>query len=251
MIESATVDGDLYSINPATGAFSLIGPVRVEGVGAPIIGLAMPPRTHVLYAVTGAQRRLPGHLLTVDPHTGVARDIGQLGVSTANCRMTVGTLDNIAFRADGAPFGFGQCGPGVFGNLHVINLTTGAATFVGALNSSSYARQGFGLAFLPPTSMRQELFVIPEPTDQNMYVIDPGTGRILGAIALRGGDVRQIDALTAEPGGTSLLGVGTSEDGPVHLLAINPSTGKITVRGTLPPNIDVVTLDLTSLPPQR
>ena len=86
-----------------------------------------------------------------------ATDIGSLGIANTNCESGAGIVGDITFRADGTLFGAGPCGPGVKGNLYTINLTTGTASFVGAVNSPANHRQGFGLSFLPLTSTPQKL----------------------------------------------------------------------------------------------
>jgi hypothetical protein len=255
---SNQVNATLYSIDPSTGASTVIGPVTVGTTHVSITGLAFHPSTHVLFAVTGGNSdlRLSGHLLTIDPSTGAATDVGSMGISL-DCSgsgsgdgggpvVTVGNVGDISFRADGTLFGFGPCGPSTDGNLYTINLTTGAASFVGAVTFSGDNNRGYGLSFLPLTSTPQPLFGFPQRTDQNMYVINPANGAILQTIALSGGSSdTAINALTSDPSGALLLGVKTDRDNPAttSLVAINSTTGAITVRGALPGDMDALALD--------
>jgi hypothetical protein len=123
------VSAVLYRIDPNAGASTAIGPVAVGATPVSITGLAFHPVTHGLFAVTGSQNSLSGHLLMIDPNSGAATDIGSLGISNTNCGGVAGIVGDITFRADGVLFGAGPCGPGVKGNLYTINLTTGTASF--------------------------------------------------------------------------------------------------------------------------
>jgi hypothetical protein len=57
--------------------------------------------TRGLFAVTGSQSSLSGHLLMIDPNSGAATDIGSLGISNTNCGGAAGIVGDITFRADG------------------------------------------------------------------------------------------------------------------------------------------------------
>jgi hypothetical protein len=243
------VSAVLYHIDPNSGASTAIGPVAVGATPVSITGLAFHPMTHGLFAVTGHEGNLPGHLLTIDPNTGAATDIGSLGIANTNCESGAGIVGDITFRADGTLFGAGPCGPGVKGNLYTINLTTGAASFVGAVNSPANHRQGFGLSFLPLTSATQKLFLFSLQSAEDAYVIDPANGAILQTVALSGGKNDKMAALTTDPSGTLLLGVTTDFRFPVgaRLVAIDV-TGVITVRGVLPDDMDALALDPAVVP---
>ena len=169
------VNGNLYCIDPTTGAPTLVGPITVGPTPVSITGLAFHPTTHVLYVVTG-NGNLFGRLVTIDTSTGAATDVGSLGIGS--CRI----VGDIAFRADGTLFGAGPCGPSASaGNLYTIDLTTGAATFVGGIPILGNGT-GFGLTFSPLAATPQKLFLLPERTNQNMYVINPANGAVVQTI---------------------------------------------------------------------
>lgn len=247
------VSAVLYTIDPNTGASTPIGPVTVKGIGVSITGLAFHPRNRLLFAVTGAHGSLPGHLLTIDPNTGAANDVGPLDIPTLNCGApNAGIVGDITFSADGSLFGAGPCGrQSADVNLYTIGPGSSRASFVGAVafeNAPREDRQGFGLSFLPLTSTPQWLILFPLRTNQ-MYVInppaDPTTGKIpRTVVTLTGSNDQAIAALTADPSGTLLLGVASDGSNPssARLIAIEPVTGEITIRGRLPDNMDALAL---------
>src|SRR5262249_14132608 len=130
----------------------------------------------------------------------------------------VGTVGDIAFDANGNLFGAGPCGPNANGNLYSIDKMSGLATFLGAIAAAG-PRTGLGLSFFPLVSTPQQLFVVPEPTNQNMCVINPANGAIVNTIALSGGDTDAINSLTIDPAGTTLLGVKKNSLSPATVLA--------------------------------
>jgi hypothetical protein len=235
------VNGTLYRIDPATAAATAIGPVTVGGTGVPITGLAVHPTTGVLYAVTGQGGNLPGLLLTIDKTTGLATSIGSLSIATTHCGGSAGIVGDISFTSSGILYGAGPCGPSSDGNLYTIDLTTGAATFVGAINHGT-SKTGFGLSFLPLFNGPQQLFVFPEPVQSNMYQIDPTNGAILNTITLSGGIFEDsINAATTDPAGTRLLGVMSNRSSSPttnSLVSVDPVTGAITSIGPLPGDMD-------------
>jgi hypothetical protein len=244
-IGSNEVDGTLYSIDPATAFATAIGPVTVGGTGVPITGLAVHPTTGVLYAVTANGENLPGRLLTVNKTTGVATSIGSLGIAGTNCGGGSGIVGDISFTSSGVLYGAGPCGPSNNGNLYTIDLTTGAATFVGAINHGT-TRTGFGLSFLPLFKGPQQLFVFPESVQKNMYQIDPTNGAIINTVTLSSGIGNDsINAATTDPTGTLLLGVMSNRSGSPttnSLVSVDPATGAITTIGPLPGDMDSLAL---------
>ena len=84
-----------------------------------------------------------------------------------------------------------------------------------------------------------------------MYVVDSVNGAILQTIALSGGNLDSVSALTGDPGQAVLLGVKTNRSvSPTtnSLAAIDPTTGATTVRGSLPGDMDALAVDITALP---
>jgi hypothetical protein len=116
----------LYTINPSTGAATLVGPIGFNRVGA----LDFNPVNGLLYGV-GADRSGNAALLTINTATGAGTEVGALGI---------GVSQDIAFRpSDGKLFSYNG------GSIFTINTTTGAATFL--LNDPAGFPLGNALAF--------------------------------------------------------------------------------------------------------
>ncbi|MFZ3321820.1 MAG: hypothetical protein WA190_05560 [Usitatibacter sp.] len=112
----------LYSINPSTGAATVIGPIGFPQVGA----MDLSP-SGVLFGMS------PGTLITINRTTGVGTAVGPTGL---------GSFQDLAFRSDGTLFGYSQ------GDIYTINTTTGAATLIG--NTGGFP-DGNAIAFNGPT----------------------------------------------------------------------------------------------------
>ena len=117
-------NGNLITINPATGSASVVGPL---GVGQ-IPSLAVNPLTGIIYAGGGAG--LPD-IFTVNPATGDATFLGDTGLGIA-------AVEGLDFNATGTLYASvniaGGAGTGA-DHLAIINKTTGAATVVGSFGS--------------------------------------------------------------------------------------------------------------------
>ncbi len=107
-----------YSIDPITGAGTLIGAIGFNRVGA----MAVHPSTGVYYAAAERSFGATPVLITLNPTTGVGTEVGLTGKS--------GSVTDMSFRSDGTLYLFD--GPAGGYNLHTVNLMTGAATAVGA-----------------------------------------------------------------------------------------------------------------------
>ena len=125
---------NLYTINPTTGAATLVG-----NTGFRLVGGIDFDSSGVLYGVgeenPGGAPPLSGDLklITIDRLTGVGTAVGNLGPTSAQ------TFQDIAFRnSDGQLFAYGS------GEVYTINKSTGAATFLGLTGE---AEIGGGLAF--------------------------------------------------------------------------------------------------------
>jgi hypothetical protein len=126
---SAEIGGgpsSLYTIDPSTGAATLVGAIGYDRVGA----LDFDPSTGILYGI-GSNTPNTFSLITIDTTTGLGTTVGN----------TVGNFQDINFRSDGTLFGFAG------GALYTLNLTDGSATLVGSISSG--IGTGNGLAFDP------------------------------------------------------------------------------------------------------
>jgi hypothetical protein len=138
----------LYSIDPATGAATAIGPIGFNRVS----GLDFAPN-RVLYGV-GSDGGGNAVLITINTTTGAGTLVGPLGFA--------GTAQDIAFRPDGVLFAY------IGGEIETINTTTGAATVVG--NTGGFP-DGNGLAFQANT-----LYLGNDGGD--LQTVNQGTGAV-------------------------------------------------------------------------
>jgi len=117
-------NGNLITINPATGSASVVGPL----VAGPIPSLAVDPLTGIIYA--GGGGGIP-NIYTVNPATGAATFVGDTGLGIA-------AVEGLDFNATGVLYAsvniVGGAGTGA-DHLAIINTATGAATVVGPYGS--------------------------------------------------------------------------------------------------------------------
>lgn len=111
VILTSNTDGNLYRVNTATGAATLIG-----NMGAGIGQIASSPSG---LTTTGPLYASDGDLYAVNPATGAATAIGAIGVS----------VNSLTVSPSGIIYGANT-------GLYSISTTTGAANFVGNLGGS-------------------------------------------------------------------------------------------------------------------
>jgi type VI protein secretion system component Hcp len=119
--------GSLYTVNPATGAATLVHAL----VGASnssltygVTGLAFQPGTGILYASTSPDSPNSGDgLATINPATGQVTVIGPTGSGYP--------YTDIAFAPDGTLYGWQISAEGPTASAATINLATGAGTSLG------------------------------------------------------------------------------------------------------------------------
>jgi len=129
------VASELYTIDAATGAETLIGPIGFTEVSA----IDFHPTTGVLYGL--GQRASVGDttkvLITINPATGVGTEVGPLGITS---RFKV---PGMSFRNDGVLFAYHA--ESVDHTTYTVNVTTGTATILGS--TGLFFNGGNGLAF--------------------------------------------------------------------------------------------------------
>jgi len=186
----------------------------------------------VLYgATTPNSAASPGSLITVNPSSGAGALVGSFGLPLVN--SSVETMADLAFDNGGHLYGWSSG----TGNLYTTDLTTGAATLVSSTGLGSPA--GGGLAYV-----RGVLFLTPNADNGNLRQINPSTGNQITAQALSGGaGGRRISALTLDR--TSGILIGSRIDPgslqrAADLIAIDPLTAAITVRGPSVDRLDAV-----------
>jgi hypothetical protein len=216
---STEVEGDLYSVDPATGASQLVAPLHTES-GAPVavISLATHPRTGELYGATAGLTRIPRSLVTLDAQTGEVRVIGPLGY----------VASDIAFDRKGDLFAWL---PEV-NSLARIDLKTGLATPVG--RSGIQGVMGGGMVI----DDHDMAYVAATGATGTLDSVDIQTGQGTTGVDLQGAPyISAITNLTFSPAHV-LYAVNSNMGSPAStsLVTIDPQTGKVTERGKLPPD---------------
>jgi hypothetical protein len=241
--------GDFYSIDPATGAATRIGPTGYVQISS----LAFHPTTRALYAV--GFRVDPDDivdvLLTIDPATGVAAEIGPTNIGPATVGMCpVDASDrtaDIAFRSDGTLFGFTP----LCNAVGTIDLSTGAFTALPTVNPRP--SRGNGIAF----SSTDVLF---HANQSNLSTVNQTTGALTSVVALtfpaRCDGTARMAALDFQPGTGTLFGILTCNNGtsrPATLATIDTSTGVITEIGPSVEHLDGLAFQpgVTALSPAK
>src|ERR1700686_4476231 len=76
------VNGQLYTVDPSTAVATLVGPILIGANPVGITGLAFNPLTGVLYGATSNDGPNPeAALITIDPTTGAATLVGDIGAA--------------------------------------------------------------------------------------------------------------------------------------------------------------------------
>jgi hypothetical protein len=216
------VGGALFTVDLVTGAAKLVAPLKVGGV-IPIglTGLSIHPKTRVFYGITaGVSPAIPRSLVTIDPATGNATLVGNLGHVGSDIRFDAkGTL--YVWLTD-------------INRLGTVDLGTGAAT---AFEQPGYEQTlGGGIAF----DRKGMLFISANtsagtldswsPDDQHL-VTGP---RIVGAPY-----VSSINSMAFSDSGV-LYAVNSNMGTPAktNLVTIDPKTGQVKDIGALPGDVD-------------
>jgi hypothetical protein len=208
--------GALYSINPSTGAGTLIG--NLVGATNPsltyaITGLAVQPGTGTLFGATSKNStNSPNNLVTVNPSTGQVTVIGPFNVPTNQ-----GPAD-ITFTPDGKLYGWIEPNTD---SVALINISTGAATVVGSSGLSTF---GSGIA---------------SNATGTVYYAGFGTGKPLKTINLSTGAATDVVTMTA----------GANSGDAIAALAFSPGGVLFGIEGGDVSTTRLITIDLAAAPP--
>jgi hypothetical protein len=226
--------GSLYTVDPATAAFSLVAPItNANGGGAiGVTGLAFDPVNGFLYGATGNNNfhgnTVFASLIVIDPATGVATVLGKFGTN----------ISDISFRSDATLFGYQGSGSGPR-SLFTINLSNGAATAVGANDLTNTS--GGGLAF---NLVNTALYLSATHDTGTLDTLNPSTGARTAGPTLTGSPIDaaaegSLNALAIDAAGT-LYAVDSDRNDPStsRLVTVDTGTGAITDLGALPANTD-------------
>jgi len=197
--------GNLYTINPATAAPTLVGATGITRID----DMAFGPDGN-LYATTNSSSNAGGsRLFRINPATAAPTLIGAMGVTQFE-----GAL---AFRSTGVAYGAGQNAT----DLYTINLGTGVATVIGTMAG----RDVSGWLFRSDGT----LIAMEGTTGSNLYSINLTTFATtnIAPIPTIGG----IGGMTMM-GTTAYLATGLREGGTNSLYTFNPFTGATSLVGS-------------------
>jgi len=228
---TSTPQGDLFILNPATGAVVTdVGPL-VDGGSHHygITGLAFQPGTGVLYGATSNNSATdPSWLVSINPATALVTPIGAF--NTANGKP----FGDIRFDpTTGTLYGANAVG----GALYTIDLATGASTRISSSNDPiTTGSGGHGLA----ADASGNLFTTPDGVFGNLYTYDKTTGSATLVAPLSGAPVEDgaIGALSFD--NEVLFGEVNNFGPPNYLITIDPVTGAITDLGQTVDNLDAI-----------
>jgi hypothetical protein len=215
---AARIECNLYRVDPATGAATLVAPVRVGGrEPVAIVSLAIHPATGKAYGVTaGLARTVPRSLVAIDPANGDVELIGALGE----------VASDLAFAHDGTLYAWLP----ERNRLARVDLVTGRAT---ALEDSGITGvMGGGMAI----DDHDVVYVAATGATGTLDTVDIHTGRAVTGPQLEGAPyLSAITNMTFSPEG-KLYGVNSNMGAPANtsLVTIDLQTGKVHEVGHLP-----------------
>ena len=225
--------GELYIINPATGAVVQdVGPLNdAFGVNYGVTGLAFNPFNGLLYGSTGnSVAATAARLITINPNTALVTVVGSFNAGPVSGSGTPATMADIAFDPTSASlFGVGSVGGP---QLYSINLGTGQATVLGTTGLTSTT--GGGLAVSTAS------IFYGTPTASRFGTYNPGTGAYTD-IANPTKPVSGAYAALAFDGSVLYgLNLGSGAPPPTHLVTINLATGAVTDIGASVSSLDAI-----------
>ncbi|HUL97603.1 MAG TPA: hypothetical protein VLT89_16440 [Usitatibacter sp.] len=217
------VAGNLYSVNLASGTATLVGAIRLPGSKAiGVTGMAFHPQTGILYGITSEQSpNSPSSLVTIDPATGAATLVGDLG--------TIGS--DIAFDSKGTLYVWLPA----TSRIGIVNVSTAAVTPIGRPGP---AGSPAGIA-IDPNDM---IYVTAKGASGTLDNIDLATGGVQVGPPLTGAPfATQINSMSFSPSGL-LIAVNSNGGSPANtrLVTINTATGTVATIGALPDDTDAL-----------
>ncbi len=222
------IAGSLYTVNPATAATTLVGPLLAGALPVGLTGLARHPVSGVLYGATAVSSpNFARSLVTVNPATAAVTVIGSFGAGI--------NISDISFNAAGTTL-FGWIAN--TGAIATINIATGAATSIGASGLAGVPGGGGALAL----NAGNTAFVSASGSAGRLDTVSTATGAGAAGPALTGAPLAgAINAMAFNSGGI-LFGVNSNQGGPAttRLVTINTTTGAITNIGALPTDTDAL-----------
>src|SRR3954447_25123783 len=203
--------GNLYTIDPGTGASTAVGPL-----GFAVTGLAQDPTDGTLYGMTSSlSPGCPRCLITVNRSTGAGTVVGSTGLPRSPA--------DIAIDASGQLFGWAEG----FDDFVRIDKATGTATIVSDSGASTF---GDGMSF----NRDGVLYAMTQSDTGDLWTIDTSTGTFTVVGTLNGGPARAapIAAASFACDRTRLYAIDNDQDNPPNLLVtVDTATGAVTTIG--------------------
>ncbi len=218
------IEGNIYRVDPATAATSLVAPLKLDGkVNIGLDGLAIHPKTGVFFGITAPSAAVSPHsLVKVDGATGNATLVGNLGFPGSD----------ISFAPDGTLYVWlaetQQVGR--------IDLDAGTVTPLGRIRRPGAAKGGLFVV------SENEALVAGSGASGTLDSVDLRTGATTAGPELKGARYAAfINGMTLSPKG-QLYGVNTDGGTPAlaDLVTIDRHTGQVTVLGPLPNDTDAI-----------
>lgn len=216
------VAGQLFTVNPATAATTLVGPILEGASPICITGLAVQPGSGTLYAVSCGNGATDNRsFFTISRTTGAATRIGAPGVLQAS---------DLSFGPGGVLFAWLQGAD----SLATVNLATGVPT---PLPTTGVGTTGGGLAINSAGTAYSSVTGASGTLD----TINTTTGARTAGPAMTGAPFTNAMNAMAFNGGT-LFAVNSDTGGTANtrLVTINTTTGAVTLIGVLPVNTDAL-----------
>jgi hypothetical protein len=214
----AFVAGNLYTVDPATAAAKLIGPIRLGDTAVGITAVASHPRTGVFYGITaGLSPAVPRSLVTVDLDSARASVVSPISMRGSD----------LAFGPDGTLYMWAPEAK----RLVKLNPDTGEIEPLGP--SGIEAGPTGGLAI---DRGGGKAYVAATGATGTLDAIDLETGKGTTGPKLTGAPFAvSIDNMTLAPSGT-IYAVNSNGGAPSNaaLVTIDIATGVITQVGALP-----------------
>jgi DNA-binding beta-propeller fold protein YncE len=217
------VEGNIYVVDPATAALTLLTSLHAGDTPIGLDDLAIHPGTGEFYGITApTSKSIPQSLVRVEPATGNVTLVGRLGFAGSD----------IAFDADGTLYIW----LADKGQLGTVNLETGAATPRGkplrqGASKGGLALIGGGRALIAATG-----------GGGTLDLVDLVTGTITTGPKLSDAPFPDlINGLAYSPSGM-LYAVNTNFGGTsrADLITIDPGNGKVRTIGPLPNDTDAL-----------
>jgi hypothetical protein len=233
----------LYTVDPTTGAVTLVG-----AVGVSLNGIAYDSQNSTLYGIAGSSN---SNLVTINTTTGAATVVGSLGNSIAAQGIAYNSATNTLYAYSKIP-----ASTSFPEGLYTLNTTTGAASIVGSGSMLGFTSSGDGLA----VDSSGRVYLAPGGASggsgqphANLYTINSTTGLASQGPSFSGAPLAnsQMKAMSFDSSG-NMYGLDFIPGGAftTDLVSINPTTGAITNIGSTQNGLDGISFAPSAAVPE-